>query len=131
MACFGPREESPLQRFVLPVILPQRERCHRLGHFVAQVEGMRRVKGLAGRHGGKEFERVIALEVSAAAQSVQPAIFGGDDDLSDVTVRSEVSNSTGVTVGVGSRRICTCPSNFMIEPSLLTQAESDLPFHSL
>ena len=44
------REVTPVEVLVLPVVLVERNGRHRLGHLVAQIEGMARIDvGAAGR----------------------------------------------------------------------------------
>src|SRR5262245_10361930 len=54
-------QKAPAQRLVLDIVLAQGERGDRLGHLVAQVEGVRRVDGLALPHLGEQLRGILPL----------------------------------------------------------------------
>src|SRR5437588_8276121 len=74
-------EKSPAERLVLSVVFSQRERCNRFGHFIPQVEGVRRIDLFDLPHLFEQREGIFALEVHFVVDDVEQALFSKEAEI--------------------------------------------------
>src|ERR1700677_651616 len=91
MRGFRPRQKAPLEALILHVIFAERQGRSRLGHFVAEVKGVRRVDAAMLQHRTEEDKRVVALEKQVAVQNMQKTAFREQAIIAIFEIRSQLA----------------------------------------